>query len=166
MIFRKQAFLATALVGCAISLQALSVPAQHRPTPTSKAKAGAAKAGAAKAVADPEMAASMKRGQVVYKNVCITCHQADGGGVPNMNPPLIKTEYVLGDKARLSHIVLAGLSEPIEINGDDYKQHMPAQNYLTDQQIADVLTFVRNSFGNKASAVKVAEVQAVRATLK
>jgi mono/diheme cytochrome c family protein len=161
MIFRKQAFLATALVGCAISLQALSGPAQHRPTPTSKAKAGAAKA-----VADPEMAASMKRGQVVYKNVCITCHQADGGGVPNMNPPLIKTEYVLGDKARLSHIVLAGLSEPIEINGDDYKQHMPAQNYLTDQQIADVLTFVRNSFGNKASAVKVAEVQAVRATLK
>jgi mono/diheme cytochrome c family protein len=164
MIFRKQAFLATALVGCALSLQALSVPAQHRPTghgPSAKAKAGAAKA-----AADPEMAASMKRGQVVYKNVCITCHQADGGGVPNMNPPLIKTEYVLGDKARLSHIVLAGLSEPIEINGDDYKQHMPAQNYLTDQQIADVLTFVRNSFGNKASAVKVAEVQAVRATLK
>jgi mono/diheme cytochrome c family protein len=161
MIFRKQAFLATALVGCALSLQALSVPAQHRPTPSAKAKAGAAKS-----AADPELAASMKRGQVVYKNVCITCHQADGGGVPNMNPPLIKTEYVLGDKARLSHIVLAGLAEPIEINGDDYKQHMPAQNYLTDQQIADVLTFVRNSFGNKASAVKVAEVQAVRATLK
>ena len=161
MIFRKQAFLATALVGCALSLQALSVPAQHRPTPSAKAKAGAAKT-----AADPEMAASIKRGQVVYKNVCITCHQADGGGVPNMNPPLIKTEYVLGDKARLAHIVLAGLAEPIEINGDDYKQHMPAQNYLTDQQIADVLTFVRNSFGNKASAVKVAEVQAVRATLK
>jgi mono/diheme cytochrome c family protein len=159
MIFRKQAFLSTALVGCALSLQALSVPAQHRPTPSAKAKAGAAKGGAAKSAADPEMAASMKRGQLVYKNVCITCHQADGGGVPN-------TEYVLGDKTRLAHIVLAGLAEPIEINGDDYKQHMPAQNYLTDQQIADVLTFVRNSFGNKASAVKVAEVQAVRATLK
>jgi mono/diheme cytochrome c family protein len=145
MIFNKQAFLATALVGCALSLQALSVPAQHRPTPSAKAKAGAAKP-----AANPELAASMKRGQVVYKNVCITCHQADGGGVPNMNPPLIKTEYVLGDKTRLAHIVLAGLAEPIEVNGDDYKQHMPAQNYLTDQQIADVLTFV----------------QAVRATLK
>jgi mono/diheme cytochrome c family protein len=161
MIFNKQACAAVALVGCALSLQAFSGPAQHRPTPTAKAKASTTKA-----AADPEMTASIKRGQVVYKNVCITCHQADGGGVPNMNPPLIKTEYVLGDKTRLAHIVLAGLAEPIEINGDDYKQHMPAQNYLTDQQIADVLTFVRNNFGNKASAVKVAEVQAVRATLK
>jgi mono/diheme cytochrome c family protein len=103
---------------------------------------------------------------VVYKNVCITCHQADGGGLPPINPPLIKTTYVLGDKARLAHIVLAGLAEPLEIDGEDYKQHMPAQNYLTDQQVADVLTYVRNNFGNKASAVQVAEVKAVRATLK
>ncbi len=161
MIFSKQAFLAIALTSCGLSLQALSIPAQHRPTPKAKAKTSAAKS-----AADPALAASITRGAVVYKNVCITCHQADGGGVQNMNPPLIKTEYVLGDKTRLSHIVLAGLAEPIEINGDDYKQHMPAQNYLTDQQIADVLTYVRNSFGNKASAVKVAEVQAVRATIK
>jgi mono/diheme cytochrome c family protein len=148
----KQAFLALALAGGALSLQA-----QHRPAPKAKAKPAAK--------ADPAMAASLTRGAVVYKNVCITCHQADGGGVPNMNPPLIKTTYVLGDKARLAHIVLAGLAEPIEINGDDYKQHMPAQAYLTDQQVADVLTYVRNSFGNKASAVQVAEVKAVRATL-
>jgi mono/diheme cytochrome c family protein len=147
----KQAFLALALAGGALSLQA-----QHRPAPKAKAKAKA----------DPALAASLTRGAVVYKNVCITCHQADGGGVPNMNPPLIKTQYVLGDKARLAHIVLAGLAEPIEIDGDEYKQHMPAQAYLTDQQVADVLTYVRNSFGNKASAVQVAEVKAVRATLK
>ncbi len=142
----KQALLALALAGGALSLQA-----QHRP--------------AAKPKAGTDLATSLTRGAVVYKNVCITCHQADGGGVPNMNPPLIKTEYVLGDKTRLVHIVLAGLAEPIEINGDDYKQHMPAQGYLTDQQVADVLTYVRNNFGNKASAVQVAEVQAVRATL-
>jgi mono/diheme cytochrome c family protein len=142
----KYLVLALALAGGALTLQA-----QHRPAP----KKAAAKA-------DPSLAAAMTRGAVVYKNVCITCHQADGGGVPNMNPPLIKTEYVLGDKNRLAHIVLAGLAEPIEINGDDYKQHMPAQNYLTDQQVADVLTYVRNSFGNKASAVQVAEVKAVR----
>jgi mono/diheme cytochrome c family protein len=147
MIF-KQAFLALALAGGVLSLQA-----QHRPAP---------KKPAAKATTDPAMAASITRGAVVYKNVCITCHQADGGGVPNMNPPLIKTQYVLGDKTRLAHIVLAGLAEPIEIDGDDYKQHMPAQGYLTDQQVADVLTYVRNNFGNKASAVQVAEVKAVR----
>jgi mono/diheme cytochrome c family protein len=149
----KQAFLALALAGGVLSLQA-----QHRPAPKAKAKPAAK--------ADPALAASLTRGAVVYKNVCITCHQADGGGVPNMNPPLIKTQYVLGDKARLAHIVLAGLAEPIEIDGDEYKQHMPAQAYLTDQQVADVLTYVRNSFGNKASAVQVAEVKAVRATLK
>jgi mono/diheme cytochrome c family protein len=146
----KQIFLALALAGGALSLQA-----QHRPAAKAKPKAGT----------DPALAASLTRGAVVYKNVCITCHQADGGGVPNMNPPLIKTTYVLGDKARLAHIVLAGLAEPIEIDGDEYKQHMPAQAYLTDQQVADVLTYVRNNFGNKASAVQVAEVKAVRATI-
>lgn len=146
-----------ALLTFALAIGALSLHAQHRPTPAAKAKATTK--------ADPAMAASITRGAVVYKNVCITCHMADGGGVPNMNPPLIKTEYVLGDKARLAHIVLAGLAEPIEIDGNDYKQHMPAQNYLTDQQVADVLTYVRNKFGNKASAVQVAEVKAVRAKL-
>ena len=151
MIFFKHALFASALVGYGLSLQA-----QHRPAPKPKAKTAA----------DPALAASLTRGAVVYKNVCITCHQADGGGVPNMNPPLIKTTYVLGDKARLAHIVLAGLAEPIEIDGDEYKQHMPAQAYLTDQQVADVLTYVRSNFGNKASAVQVAEVKAVRATLK
>ncbi|GAB3635600.1 hypothetical protein GCM10027422_11900 [Hymenobacter arcticus] len=143
----KQIFLATALAFGALSLQA-----QHRPTPKAKVKTAA----------NPALTASLTRGAVVYKNVCITCHMADGGGVPNMNPPLTKTEYVLGDKTRLAHIVLAGLAEPIEIDGNDYKQHMPAQAYLTDQQVADVLTYVRNNFGNKASAVQVAEVKAVR----
>ncbi len=147
----KQVFLAIALAFGTLSLQA-----QQRPAPKPKPKAAA----------NPALIASLTRGAVVYKNVCITCHMADGGGVPNMNPPLTKTEYVLGDKSRLAHIVLAGLAEPIEIDGNDYKQHMPAQAYLTDQQVADVLTYVRNNFGNKASAVQVAEVKAVRATLK
>jgi len=145
------------LLGLGLASGVLSLQAQQRPAPKPKAKTTAKAA--------PAMAASLTRGAVVYKNVCITCHQADGGGVPNMNPPLIKTTYVLGDKTRLAHIVLAGLAEPIEIDGDEYKQHMPAQAYLTDQQVADVLTYVRNSFGNKASAVQVAEVKAVRATL-
>ncbi|MGI4865891.1 MAG: c-type cytochrome [Janthinobacterium lividum] len=152
----KHVFLALALVGSVGS--GLSLQAQHRPTAKAKTPA--------KTAADPTTKASITRGAVVYKNVCLTCHQADGYGVPNLNPPLIKTTYVLGDKAKLAHIVLAGLQEPVEINGDEYRQHMPAQAYLTDQQVADVLTYVRNSFGNKASAVQLSEVQAVRATLK
>ena len=105
-------------------------------------------------------------GEKVYKQYCISCHQADGGGVPNMNPPLINTTYVLGDKEHLIKIILKGLNENIEIDGENFSNPMPALNILKDQQIADVLTYVRNSFGNKASAVTAAEVKAVRAKIQ
>lgn len=107
-------------------------------------------------------AASIKRGQQVFMSTCVTCHQKDGGGVPRLNPPLIKTEYVLGDKTRLINIVLKGLNQPITIEDEEYTNVMPSFAQLTDQQIADVLTYVRNSFGNKASAVTVAQVKALR----
>lgn len=122
---------------------------------------------AKKTAAPPAKAASattaMSRGQALYMKVCITCHQKDGGGVPRLNPPLIKTSYVLGDKKRLINIVLKGLNQPIEIEEEEYSNPMPAQPQLTDQQVADVLTFVRNNFGNKASPITPAEVKAVRA---
>jgi len=85
----------------------------------------------------------------------------DGGGAPRMNPPLIKTKFVLGDKKKLIGIVMNGL-QGVEVEGEDYSNVMAPHNFLTDQQIADVLTFVRNSFGNKASAVTVAEVKTQR----
>lgn len=108
--------------------------------------------------------AAMERGKQVYDMVCLACHQADGGGMPPVNPPLIKTKWVLGNKKELIIIVLKGLKGgEIEINGETFNNPMPAQEaILNDQQIADVLTYVRNSFGNKASAVTVAEVKAVR----
>jgi len=112
------------------------------------------------------LTASIARGKVVYTNICVTCHQADGLGVQRMNPPLAKTTYVLGNKAKLISIVLNGFSEDVEINGERYSNVMPAHDYLQDQQIADVLTFVRNSFGNKASAVTLAEVKKGRAAKK
>lgn len=107
------------------------------------------------------LTASIARGQRVYRNVCLTCHQADGGGVPNMNPPLSKS-YVQGDKKRLINIVLNGLNGPNEIDGVTYRNNMPAQAYLTDLNVADVLTYVRNNFGNKASGVSADEVHALR----
>lgn len=107
----------------------------------------------------------MDRGKKVYESVCIACHMADGAGMAPMNPPLIKTKWVLGDKKQLVKIVLKGLKGgEIEINGDTFNNPMPPlEATLDDQQIADVLTFVRNSFGNKASGVTVAEVKAQRA---
>ncbi len=109
---------------------------------------------------------AMASGKKVYTQYCVTCHQADGYGIQNMNPPLIKTSYVLGDKTKLIQIVLNGFNEDVEINGQSYSNNMPAHDFLTNQEIADLLTYVRNSFTNKASAVKVTEVQKVRAAIK
>jgi mono/diheme cytochrome c family protein len=110
--------------------------------------------------------ASMDRGKKVYSERCLTCHQADGGGVQNMNPPLIKTKWVLGDKTTLIQILLKGLQGEIEIEGDTYHNVMGSHADLSDQQIADVLTYVRNSFGNKAKSVSASDVKAVRAKTK
>jgi mono/diheme cytochrome c family protein len=83
-----------------------------------------------------------------------------------MNPPIIKTSWVLGSKTVLIQQVLKGSANKVEIDGETFHNTMPAQAQLTDQQIADVLTFVRNSFGNKASIITPAEVKAVRAKTK
>jgi mono/diheme cytochrome c family protein len=112
------------------------------------------------------LAASIDKGKVVYNNTCATCHMADGLGVQRMNPPLNQTTYVLGDKTRLISIVLNGFSEDVEINGERYSNTMPAHDFLKDDEIANVLTYIRNSFGNKASVITVADVKKVRAAKK
>ncbi len=106
--------------------------------------------------------AVMARGKEVYTSICLACHQADGSGVPHLNPPLTPNPWVAGPKDRLISLVLNGSQGQVEIDGDTWSNAMPAQAYLTDQQIADVLTYVRNSFGNKAGAVGAAEVKARR----
>ena len=114
----------------------------------------------------PIAGTSIARGKIVYTNVCLACHIADGGGVPNMNPPLSKTTYVLGNKAALIKIVLHGFKEDVQINGQTYSNTMGPHDNLTDRQIADVLTYVRHSFSNRASAVKATEVSKVRTVSK
>ena len=112
------------------------------------------------------MQASMNRGKQVYLEQCLACHQADAGGVQNMNPPLVKTKWILGDKTTLVQVVLKGMTGEVDIEGETYHNVMAPHNDLTDQQIADVLTYVRNNFGNKASAVTAAEVKMIRAKTK
>jgi mono/diheme cytochrome c family protein len=123
---------------------------QKKPTPKPKPAA---------AVGVP--AARLAAGKAIYVQNCLTCHMADGGGVEGMNPPLTQTTWVLGDKFRLAKVVLKGLQDQ-DIDGEPYRNVMPAFDYLTDQQIADVLTYVRNSFGNKAPALSSGEVKAAR----
>ena len=127
-----------------------------------------AKKSAAKSVATTgSLKQSINDGQVVYQKYCLTCHQADGSGVPNLNPPLLQTKWVLGSKAILIEQVLKGSKGKVEIEGETFHNTMPPLGQtLSDQQIADVLTYVRNSFGNKSSRVSAAEVKVVRAKAK
>jgi mono/diheme cytochrome c family protein len=127
---------------------------------------GGAAAKSGNAPVQTGLAASVARGKQVYLAQCLACHQVDAAGVQGMNPPLIKTKFVLGDKPTLVKIVLNGMTGAVDINGDTYHNVMAPHSEMTDQQIADVLTYVRNSFGNKASAVTAAQVKAIRAANK
>jgi mono/diheme cytochrome c family protein len=109
---------------------------------------------------------AMKNGKVIYEKTCLTCHQANGGGVPRMNPPLVNAAFVNGDKNKLIQWVLLGSTEKVPIDGKYYSNNMPAQATLKDQDIAEVLTFIRNSFENKASQVTASEVKSVRMTTR
>jgi glucose/arabinose dehydrogenase/mono/diheme cytochrome c family protein len=100
-------------------------------------------------------------GQKVYNVSCLPCHQADGNGVPGMHPPLRDTEWVNGEKDRLIRIVVQGMRGEIEVHGETYNSIMAPLSNLDAQQVADVLTFVRKSFGNNASEVTVEEVEQV-----
>jgi len=122
---------------------------------------------AALAHAQPPPPSSAVSGKQLYTQYCLACHQEDGGGVPNLNPPLIETSYVLGDKKKLIAWVLQGSgNEKVPIDGKTYSNNMPSQAGLKDDEIAKILTYVRSHFGNKASGIAPAEVAAVRASLK
>lgn len=115
----------------------------------------------AQPVGEEEFAA----GQQIYAQNCLACHNPQGTGAPGLYPPLANTNWVTGDKIRLIRTLLLGLSEPIEVNGETYNQEMPSYAHLSDQQIADVLTYIRNSFGNQADGVIEGEVFVERQSL-
>src|SRR5688572_5718290 len=104
-----------------------------------------------------DLKASIARGKEVYDANCGTCHMPEGEGIEGAFPPLAKSEY-LSDKARLVKVVLLGVRGPMKINGKDYDAEMPGVS-LTDKQVADVLNYIRNSWGNKGAAITPAEVQ-------
>ncbi len=115
-------------------------------------------------VQDPVVSAS--RGKAVYQKECLSCHQADGGGVPHLNPPLYESTNIVGDKKKIIAIVLKGMTDRVPIDGEYYSNNMAPHPELSNQQIADVLTFIRSNWGNKASAVMPSEVQVVRGVKK
>jgi mono/diheme cytochrome c family protein len=111
---------------------------------------------------NPQKSAAVHPGKKVYDSVCLACHMADGSGVPGMHPPIIESDFVNGEVDTLIGIVLHGIKGKLEVKGEVYNSIMPPQANLTDQQIADVLTFVRSNFGNNSRAITPEEVQKVR----
>lgn len=101
-------------------------------------------------------------GEKIYSTYCASCHQQDGKGAPGRYPPLAGTDWVTGDKERLINLLLAGLEGPIEVNGENYNAVMPQHSFLTDREAAEVLTYIRQSFGNDASAITEKEVTKIR----
>lgn len=107
-------------------------------------------------------AARFAAGKAVYDQVCFVCHQPNGLGVPGQIPPLAGSDFLLGDKPTVIRTVLQGRTGSIVVNGKTYNAIMTPQASLTDQQIADVLTYVRNNWGNSAPGITPDEVHTVR----
>jgi mono/diheme cytochrome c family protein len=100
-------------------------------------------------------------GKKIYETRCLVCHQSDGGGVPNMNPPLDGASNVNGkDIARLVKIIRNGYDERIALDGMYYNNAMTANPDLKEDAIADVLTYIRTSWSNKAGVVTTNQVKA------
>jgi mono/diheme cytochrome c family protein len=97
-------------------------------------------------------------GEKIYNTYCVACHLRDGKGDGTRFPPLDSSEYVLGDKLRLINIVLNGTQQLINIKGKQYSNLMPSHSFLSDKDLALVLSYVRQNFGNAASEITPEEV--------
>jgi mono/diheme cytochrome c family protein len=108
-----------------------------------------------------DLKASIARGKEIYTVQCLTCHMEAGEGLESVYPPLAKSDYLMADKKRSIQQILHGASGEMKVNGVTYNGEMPAIT-LTDEEVSDVLNYVRNSWGNKGEAVKPEEVKALR----
>jgi nitrite reductase (NO-forming) len=102
-------------------------------------------------------------GQTLFQGTCSACHQATGLGLPATFPPLAHSDFLLADKKRAIGIVLNGLTGPVTVNGATFNNVMPSWRYMTDDDLANVLTYVLNSFGNDGGVVSRQEVSDIRA---
>jgi mono/diheme cytochrome c family protein len=112
-------------------------------------------------------AAAMARGKVVYEQVCGICHGPDGLGKPGVAPPLAGSEWVNAKGFnRLAHIPLMGVNGDIQVEGKDWNMAMAAMGAaLPDSDLAGALSYIRSSWGNKASALTADDIHAIRASM-
>ena len=98
-------------------------------------------------------------GLALYKDHCQSCHMADGTGLRGVIPPLTDTTFLQKNRDKLPCIVNYGLSDSIVVNGEIYETEMPAESHLAAIDIAKILTYVTNTFGNQQGIYDVSEVQ-------
>ena len=105
-------------------------------------------------------------GKQTYAGLCTACHQPTGKGLEGLAPPLADSEWVNGDPERIVKVIMHGLRGPIKVKGVAYSYDMPAAGFLTDEQIAGVLTYIRREWDHEAAPVPVDLVQKIRAETK
>lgn len=108
-----------------------------------------------------DIKSSITRGKEVYVAYCISCHMEQGEGIEGVYPPLAKSDYMMTDKKRSIQQVLKGVTGEIKVNGKIYNSEMTGFD-LTDNEVSDVLNYVRNSFDNKGDAVTPEQVKTAR----
>jgi nitrite reductase (NO-forming) / hydroxylamine reductase len=140
-----------ALAGCGQKEQQPSAPPAARDTATAVHDAEVASAGQSK---EQRIAAGRK----VYQNVCQACHGVEGKGLPGAFPPVANSDWIAENKDRLIEVILKGLSGPIVVNGQQYNAVMPPMAYLSDVDIANVLSFVLNTWDNPGGEIQPAQV--------
>jgi mono/diheme cytochrome c family protein len=124
-------------------------------------------AGEAPEAAAPAAVSTADAGEQVYSNVCVVCHQPNGAGMEGAFPPLAGSAVVLGDAEISIRIVLRGLSGEMTRNGVTYNGVMtPWGSQLTDEDVANVLTYIRSAWGNSAPEVTAEQVAAVRTAVE
>jgi nitrite reductase (NO-forming) len=112
-----------------------------------------------------DLKASIARGKEVYAAQCTSCHMEQGEGLESVFPPLAKSDYLMADKKRSILQIIHGASGEMKVNGVTYSGDMPAID-LTDEQVSDVLNYVRNTWGNKGDAVTPQQVTQARTAPK
>ncbi|WP_255357485.1 copper-containing nitrite reductase [Rhodanobacter sp. Root561] len=131
-----------------------------RSEPNLKAVTTAAKAHAAGTLTKEEQIAA---GKQLFTGTCSVCHQANGEGLANVFPPLAKSDYLAADPKRAMTIVTHGLTGKITVNGHEYDSVMPPMSQLNDDEVANILTYVLNSWGNPGGQISKEEVAKARA---
>ena len=137
-----------------------SVYLGDRAQPNMSAVTTAAKAAASGTLTQQEQ---VDAGKALFMGTCSVCHQANGEGLAGVFPPLAKSDYIAKDVKRIISTVLHGLTGKVTVNGREYNSLMPPMNQLNDDEIANISTYVLNTWGNPGGRITADEVKKVRA---